>query len=405
MTTPASIPTPPQAASPPRSAHASPARPPTRQGQPAQPLFFAAASLCAALLLPWSVLAMLQQLPAPARLATPLGHAHEMLLGFALAVIAGYQLPPLPRARLRMLFALWLAARLAFLAWPGGSVPAFALDTAFAAVLALHMTPRLFRAAKTLRNQVLPTVLAALCLAAVAFDAAMLAAGSIAWPSIALAIVLLLAALMTFMGGRLVAAEAAGQLYRQGEVLAPRVQPRVEAAVLLLLTAGLVFAVLPGFDAALRLACGLAGALSLVRMARWRLWACKSRPDLACLASGYAWLALGLVAMGLAPPGAARAAALHLVTIGALGTLTLNVMINTMLLKAKRRRERQVIPLLGTVLIAVATLLRAGAAFAGVHATSPLLLGAACWSLAFVAAFGLILDCSRRLASPTAPRP
>jgi uncharacterized protein involved in response to NO len=369
----------------------------------AQPVFFPAASLYGALLLPWSVLAMLHIVPAPALLATPLGHAHEMLLGFALAVVAGYQLPPLPRARLRLLLGLWLAARLAFLAAPGRLLPAFALDASFALALAWHMTPRLFRAAKKLRNQVLPAVLAALCLAAVAFDAAMLAAGTLAWPAVASAIVLLLAALMTFMGGRLIAAEAAGQLYKQGELLVPRVQPRVEAAILVLLAAGLVFAVLPGpdrsLDPGLRLACLLAGALSLVRMARWRLWACRRRPDLVALASGYAWLVLGLLTMGLTPSGPARTAALHLVTIGALGSLTLNVMLNTMLLKAGRPREGQWVPLLATALLAAAALLRAAASFAGAHASALLVLAAACWSAAFLAAFTLIVGCARALAA------
>jgi uncharacterized protein involved in response to NO len=402
MTPPTRAPTPQPPATPPPSAPGAPAR---RATALPQPLFFAAACLCAALLLPWSVLGMLQWLPAPARLATPLGHAHEMLLGFALAVIAGYQLPPLPPARLRLLFGLWLAARLSFLAGAPRLALALALDATFAAALALHVTPRLFRAAKKPSNRILPAVLAALCLAALVLDAAMLAAGAADWRSIAVAIVLLLAALMTFMGGRLVAAEAAGQLYKQGEVLSPRVQPRLEAAVLLLLGAALVFAVLPRLDAWLRLACLLAGALSLVRMARWRLWACKGRPDLASLASGYAWLALGVLALGLAPAGAARAAALHLLTIGALGSLTLNVMVNTMLLKVKRPRQGQVLPLLATALIAAAALLRGGAAFAGPHATWLLALGAACWSTAFLAAFGLIAGCSRALAARTAPRP
>ncbi|GMV74502.1 MAG: hypothetical protein AMXMBFR78_14530 [Rubrivivax sp.] len=398
MPTPATVPVPappPGAASSTPGRSAAPARP---TGSP-QALFFPAASLYAALLLPWSVLGMLGWVPAPRLLATPLGHAHEMLLGFALAVIAGYQLPPLPRARLRVLLALWLAARLAFLAWPQQPALAFVLDAAFALALALQMTPRLFRAAKKLRNKVLPTLLAALCAAAVSFDGAMLAAGAMAQPAGAGAIVLLLAALMTFMGGRLVAAEAAGQLYKQGELLVPRVQPQLETAVLALLAAALVLALLPGPDAALRAACALAGVLSLVRMARWRLWACRGRPDLASLASGYAWLALGLLAMGLTPSGPARTAALHLVTIGALGSLTLNVMLNTMLLKAGRPRDGQRLPQRATALVAAAALLRAGAAFADAQASLLLVLAAACWSAAFLAAFTLIVGCARALAA------
>src|SRR3546814_8884250 len=49
-------------------------------------------ALYAALILPYSVLALLGLLPALPGLATSAGHAHEMLFGFALAVIAGYLL-------------------------------------------------------------------------------------------------------------------------------------------------------------------------------------------------------------------------------------------------------------------------------------------------------------------------
>ena len=52
-------------------------------------LFFPAATLYGALLLPWSVGAMLHAVAAPASLATAFGHAHEMLAGYALAVVAG----------------------------------------------------------------------------------------------------------------------------------------------------------------------------------------------------------------------------------------------------------------------------------------------------------------------------
>lgn len=55
-------------------------------------LFFPAASLYAVLVLPWSVLSMTGVLAGPAALSTGFGHAHEMLLGYALAVVAGNQL-------------------------------------------------------------------------------------------------------------------------------------------------------------------------------------------------------------------------------------------------------------------------------------------------------------------------
>ena len=86
-----------------------------------------------------------------------------------------------------------------------------------------------------------------------------------------------------------------------------------------------------------------AGLLAALRIARWRLWALRGRPDLLCLAAGYAWLAVGLVLFGAAHSGVAmagqQALALHVITIGSLGTLTLNVMAMTRLLKLRRSRR------------------------------------------------------------------
>lgn len=178
-------------------------------------VFFPAASLYAAIVLPWSVLAIIGVVAGPAPLQTPMDHAHEMLLGCALAVVAGYQLPPISGRRLALPFMLWLLARIAY--------------------------------------------------------------------------------------------------------VAGRVQPRIEGALLALMAIAIAAAVVPALDPLLRAACVAAGVLALVRLLRWRLWQCRGRPDLLCLGAGYAWLAIGLTALGLAPPGALRTGAIHLITVGAIG--------------------------------------------------------------------------------------
>ncbi len=355
-------------------------------------LFFPAAALYAAVVLPWSVLAMTRVVAAPSALSTGFGHAHEMLLGYALAVVAGNQLPPMSRSRTLLLFGLWVAARLAFVTLQDSGALIF--DAAFAVALATHVAPRLFRAAKKLRNQALPAVLTALCVGAVAYDAAMLAVGATALRAILEAIVLLLAALMLFMGGRIIAPAAAGQLYRQGESLAARVQPRIEGLLLAIMAVAIVSALLPGYDPLVRIACAAAGALALVRLLRWRLWACKGRRDLLSLGTGYAWLALGLLAMGGSAPGNARTAALHLITIGALGTLTLNVMANTMSLKARRLPATHWIPSFATALIGGATVFRVAASLSDAHAGDlMMMLAALCWSGGFVVVFWFLQRC------------
>lgn len=299
--------------------------------------FYPAAALYAAAFLPVSILAM------GAR--GPQWHAHEMLFGFALAVVAGNQLGTLTGWRLYALLAAWLAARVAFLAAPW-SMPAGALNVVFATLLALHAAPRLFGAAKKWRNQALPATLVALCASAVAFQFKQ---------NVLATTVLLLALLMVFMGGRLIAPAVAGQLERQGLRLATRVQPHLEGALIIVLVLAVAFSLYSSLQIFLAAACVLAGLLTAVRLWRWRLWALRGRPDLVCLASGYAWLAFGLILYGVFR----SPVALHFITVGALGTLTFNVMALAWLLKARRDPARSRIIVWGTLLIAVAALGRA----------------------------------------------
>ena len=351
-------------------------------------LFFPAAALYAASVLPWSVLSMTGVLAGPATLSTGFGHAHEMLLGYALAVVAGNQLPPMPAPRVLLLFAVWVLARAAFVAFPGRV--ASALDVIFIVVLGLHVAPRLFRAAKKLRNQALPGVLTALCVAAVACDVLAFLAGAAQLRAMLTAVTLLLAALMLFMGGRIIAPAAAGQLYRQGQSLAARVQPRIEGWLMVAMTVAVVAAVIPQLELLMRLACAGAGALALARLLRWRLWACQGRPDLVCLGAGYGWLALGLSAVAIASPGAARTAALHVVTVGALGTLTFNVMGATILRKVRRDPAGEPLLVWGTALIGIATVSRVTAALASQYSVELLVAAAACWTAAFLALSWLV---------------
>ncbi len=364
-----------------------------------QLLFFPAAAFHAAVVLPWSVLTMTGVLAGPASLSTGPGHAHEMLLGYALAVVAGHQLPPRPLPGVLLLFASWALARGAFIAGAGSA--ASILDVTFIAALGAHVVPRLFRAAKKLRNRALPAILAALCAVGIAYESAAWLHGAAPLRAITTALVLLLAALMLFMGGRIIAPAAAGQFYRQGQSLATRVQPRIEGWLMAVMAVAVLAAFVPAFEPLMRVACAGAAVLAAVRLLRWRLWACRRRADLLCLGAGYGWLALGLGAIAVAGAGAGRAAALHVVTVGALGTLTVNVMGAAMLRQMRRDPADEPLLAWGTVGIGVATVARIAAALAPAFRTELLLVSAACWAAAFLALSWLMARC---LLAPSRPR-
>ncbi|MEZ3186213.1 NnrS family protein [Stutzerimonas kunmingensis] len=363
--------------------------------------FFPAAALYAALILPYSLLALLGLLPALPGLATSAGHAHEMLFGFALAVIAGYLLGP---QRLRFTLTLlgcWALARLSFLLWPGSWL-ALICAAAFATGLAWKVLPRFLGAAKKWRNQSVAPVVAGLSLlSAIAsggfgagFDRLMLEEA-----------LLLLATLMFFMGGRIIAPAIAGYAQSRGWRLDARVQPQIEGAVLILLGLALLLNLLPWplirhLTGAVLVA---AAVLTTIRLLRWQPWRC-ARPELLTLLLGYAWLAIGLLLLGLGTllPALPLNATLHALTVGALGSLTFAVMARTRLIYRFRDPAAQRWIQGVALLISLAALARVLPAVLSQPHPAWLLLAAGCWSLAFMALTLLLWRC--RDAHSDSPR-
>lgn len=352
--------------------------------------FFPAAALYGAVAVPLSVYGMLggeQRLPG---LAAPAAHAHELVFGYALAVVAGYLIGRASVLRLAILLGLWIAARASYLIAPHG-LSALILNIAFAGALALTAAPRLIRAAKKWRNRFLGPLIVALAIAVAAFHLASVAKA----PSLqVLALresVLLLALLMMFMGGRIIAPAVAGAIERAGGRLEARVQPRIEGALLVILLAAVLSSVMPHAGVVAGICLIAAGVLAAVRLLRWRLWRCWRRTDLLCLGAGYGWLAVGLVLLGSARLGAMPiGAATHGVTIGALGTLTTAVMARVYLVKNGGRPEHA-----GRALSLMALAMSAAAVvrIAGGGAPGTLWFAAALWSAALV----LLLDLLRRV--------
>lgn len=346
--------------------------------------FFPAAALYAALLLPWSILTLLGLVPALPGLATPAAHAHEMLFGFALAVVAGYLLGPQRLGLTLALLACWCLARLGFLLWPGSWLTA-AASTAFAAGLAWNVVPRFLGAAKKWRNQTVAPVVIGLSLLSAGAGLALARpfASTLLYEAL-----LLLALLMFFMGGRILAPAIAGHALSQRRSQDARVQPRIEGAVLIVLMLALLLNLLSPWLASAPLTGGLmllAGALTTIRLLRWCPWRCLERPDLLVLLLGYAWLALGLMLTGLAIAGLLPInAMLHSLTVGALGSLTFGVMARTRLIYRFRDANARpwIHPLV--LLISLAALARMAPSFTGADQRAWLLAAAACWSLAFL---------------------
>lgn len=350
--------------------------------------FFPAACVYAILILPLTMLA--RHGYGPAALAAPTGHAFEMLFGFALALIAGYLLGPMPARQLALFLIFWLLARLMALIDPTNWLTV-ASNTVFVALLAWHLLPRLW-VAKKWRNRMLVPLLGMICVITVAIALA----GQFDYRGLHRYLldesVQLFALLMLFMGGRMLAPAVAGEFYRQGMELEARVQPHIEAGLIVTVSAAFMLAPMtPSISGVLLI---MSGTLASIRLIRWQLWRCLARPDLICLGLGYGWLALGLVLLGWVKLTGSGyfSTAVHAITVGALGTLAANVMVRVTLLHVKQYPSRipQIVAMTGIMTIAAIT--RMSADFS-MYREIFLALAAAAWSTSFLLVLFILLNC------------
>ncbi|UCH74506.1 MAG: NnrS family protein [Rhodospirillales bacterium] len=306
-------------------------------------VFFLGAGLQAALaMLAWVTWMTAQSLGIAPEMITVAGsihlwHAHEMIFGYGLAVVAGFFLTAVPGwtgrqpvrgTLLAVLFGLWLLGRAS--SWASAWVPAAVIalpELAFIGLLSLLVAHALL-AGRAKRNFVFLPVLAILFAAAALHHAeAMGLADGLSETGQLLAIDALLV-LLTVVGGRIVPAFTTNALRRDGVEPLPRAADRRDAAAILLMVALLAADLVAPASVAtgwVALAAALAGAL---RMVGWRPGRVLSSPILWVLHLGYAWLVLGLLLKGFALIGGSmpEILALHILTIGALGTMTLGVM-------------------------------------------------------------------------------
>src|SRR5690554_1714230 len=344
-------------------------------------LFFPAAASWAALVVPLSLFSVLSGTGWPPGLLGA-GHGHELIFGFALALIAGYTLGPQPWRILAPLFGLWLAARFSWLLAPEWLLSQL-LSPAFALLLAWQVVPR-FQAAKKWRNKIAGPLILALCLLALAYALTDWIPAVLTKRNLMEVAILGLMLLMTFMGGRIIAPAVAGTLEKRGIPLEARVQPRIEGALLIVLP--LVMICLP--FSGTRLISGalllLAATLIIVRTVRWKLWRCTNRPDLLVLALGYLWLAAGAGATGVHLfTGQSLVPALHLITIGALGTLSGSVMLRLAWQRACRTFPPAWQVLVLASAMAIAAISRYFTGDAPYSQSSLLWLASGVWALAF----------------------
>jgi uncharacterized protein involved in response to NO len=300
-----------------------------------RPFFLAAGLWAVAAIALWIVM-LTEGIELPSRFDPLAWHIHEMLFGVVMATIAGFLLtaipnwtgrPPVSGGPLALLAGLWLLGRIVCLISSFTPVwLAIAADLSFPAFL-VAIVAREIVAGRNWRNLPLVAPVTVLGIANLLMH---LEATGIDVPSglgwrLGLSAVIVL---ISVVGGRIIPSFTRGWLAKRGEPDLPPVHGWIDRVALSTLHTGLFgWAFFPGFRAVGVLLL-LGAAFNLWRLSRWRGGATFAEPLLLVLHVGYAWLVLGAGLLGLALLDAdlPQSAAIHALTVGAIGTMVLAVM-------------------------------------------------------------------------------
>ncbi len=325
---------------------------------------------------------------------TSLWHAHEMLVGFAMAAVAGFSLtavavwtgrPALCGLPLAWLMFCWLAGRLAMAL--SGWIPAslvMLLDMLFPVLLCVLLAREIIGGGDR-RNFLLIVVTAVMAAVNGVYH---LGINQIVPSGDRLAVYLLIHTmllLVTIIAGRIVPSFTGNWLRMQGRKHLPKTSVGLDlSTILLTVLVGLTASFTPvhPVTGALAFAASLAHGL---RLSRWRGFTTTSNPLLFVLHAAYAWLPIGYALMGCSVYGwlFAPTTALHALTMGAIGSMVLAVTTRVALGHTGRTLQAARATVAAYWILMVAVVVRVFGPLTGAGYLVMIDLSAASWMLAF----------------------
>ncbi len=350
--------------------------------------FYLLAALLAAAGLPLWVAQYLGLVPAISSFVPALAwHAHEMVFGFAVAVVTGFLftaarnwtgLPTPSGGPLAALAALWLAGRVLMLSGPG--IVAAAVDSAFLPIVAWLLWRPLQQARN--RNRFFVAILLGLGAVNVMFHLSHLTSvplTAVLCAEIGLAAILMIVAIMA---GRVIPAFTRNAV-REARI---RTVPGLDATSLVALAAALV-AWLAQLPAAIAVPIAVAAAVTHgARLWSWDPWSTRHSPILWILHLSYAWIPLGMLLFALASAGIAGspALALHALGVGTIGGMIIGMITRTARGHSGLPLRVGRLEIAAYVLVHLAALARVAVPLVLPYLyTSALIISAVFWSTAF----------------------
>lgn len=357
-----------------------------------RPFFLLGALYAGVTILFW--LPLLYGIVGTASLFAPVDwHIHEMLFGYAGAVITGFLLTAIPNwtgrlpvqgAPLLMLVLLWLAGRFAiFFSATIGWTAAMAIDGAFLIAVSGAAAVEIV-AGRNWRNLKVLAPVSVLFAANLLFHVEAHFSGiSDISRRLAIGAVVLL---IMIIGGRITPSFTRNWLSRANPGRLPVPFSRFDAAAIVLSALALAAWTVVPDHAATGAALVAAALINAARLARWAGDRTVRDPLVLILHLSYAFVPIGLLLTGLAaafPQAVPAAAGLHALGVGAIGCMTLSVMVRATLGHTGRELRAGIdgCAVFGAIL--AAAVLRICAAFHP-EQTALLHLSAAAWTIAFL---------------------
>jgi uncharacterized protein involved in response to NO len=316
-------------------------------------------------------------------------HAHEMIYGFAMAIVAGFLLTavanwtggaPARQMHLAGLCLLWLLGRLVMHFDFG--LPAWAIiaaESAFIPALALSLAIPLLRSWNK-RNFIFLTLLSVLF----ACDLWFLLSINMAALHVALMMILIM---ISLIGGRIIPAFTVAALRRKGIETYQTPQMKMDMAALASLVAIALCLVFAKATPILGIAAGVSCLIHGLRMRHYHTLKTFDDPLVWILHAGYGWLVVGLGLLALTGFGVLSiTAVIHALTAGSIGSMILGMICRVTLGHTGRELKVGALTTLSFFAIQVTAIARVfGPIFMPDHMNEWIIGSAALWSLCFAA--------------------
>jgi uncharacterized protein involved in response to NO len=356
-----------------------------------RPFFLLAAFYAGAAILVW--LPMFYGEISTASLFAPRDwHVHEMLYGYAAAVITGFLLTAIPNwtgrlpiqgVPLLVLIGVWLAGRLAVsLSVSIGWMAAAAIDCAFL-VLVTAAAAREVVTGRNWRNLKVVAIVAVLAAANLGFhlEAHFFGVADYSLRAGIGAVVILI----TLVGGRIVPSFTHNWLARAKPGRLPAPLGRFDVAAILASAGAMALWIAIPTGAATAIALLAAGVVQAARLARWSGDRAFAEPLVLILHIAYAFIVAGfLLAAAGAVGWVAESAGIHAWAVGGVGTMTLAVMTRASLGHTGHALTASTLTRAIYLAVIVAALARVAAALDPQWSLPLLHVAAFAWAVAFL---------------------